>query len=187
MATVALTSPEGGATYVGTVFGDFALVPCQFFITGEETGDAYSYVLLIDGDVYAPWSSPTWISGAKEKVAVLSHFTSYTWQVGVLYKLEDGSDAYAWSGTRTFLTTGEGDAPAIPPDDLMAFPMDRPDDYDADAVWVPGLWVGGIGGTYTPPAWGAYEDGELVVAGGGRWNKQMIALGHNVIYFEPLT
>jgi len=86
--------------------------------------------------------------------------------------------------TETFDITIVAPSWVAPPTDLISFPPDRADDYDDDAIWVPGLWSGGV---YTPPAWGGYEDGELIVAGGGRWNKQMIALGHNAVYFEELT
>ena len=53
------------------------------------------------------------------------------------------------------------------------FGGDRPSGYGSDQVYVENAW----------------EDiaGQLVVAGGGRWQQQLIFVGKGVIYFEEIS
>ena len=59
----------------------------------------------------------------------------------------------------------------------------RPDDYDEDLIWVPGEWDGD---DYTPPAWDDIP-GNYAAAGGGRYNQNLVAVGHNLVYYEEFS
>lgn len=81
-----------------------------------------------------------------------------------------------------------GEAGTAPPSDLQSFIPDRPDAYDPDLFWVPGLWAwdGDVGDyVFTDGAWAEY--GALIAIGGGRYNQQLVAVGHNCVYFEEYS
>jgi len=61
------------------------------------------------------------------------------------------------------------------------FPTSRPDDYVPDDVWDPKADDGEGGkGAWTDLPW------DLVTLGGGRYNQQIVVLGHRKIYFQEL-
>jgi hypothetical protein len=63
--------------------------------------------------------------------------------------------------------------------DPAPFPTPRPADYEPDQVWDPKGGVGGTGG------W-TFDLSDLTTLGGGRYNQQLVVLGHKKIYFQEL-
>ena len=64
-----------------------------------------------------------------------------------------------------------GPAPA-PIEALPTFPAVRPVDYDPNLFWQPGEFDWGL---------------DFVATGVGRWNQQLIAMGHGKLFYEALT
>jgi len=67
---------------------------------------------------------------------------------------------------------GAPDPDPEPDPDMPTWPATRPTDYDPDLAWQPGTWVWGSG---------------YVATGGGRWHKQLVALGNQKVYYEERT
>jgi hypothetical protein len=108
-------------------------------------------------------------------VTTLGSETGYTaWYDDLVFfsrEITDGEFADMALGNFTIAAPPVDPPPASGVDDLQTFPSTRPDAYDEDAQWQPGTWV-----------WGT----DYVATGGGRWQRQLVAMGKGQIYYETL-
>lgn len=156
-----------------------------YFPSGGETTEIITqeYVYLPYGQSYT--KHYLWI-----KYTIIIPANIVTGNYKLVWAKDDTSNSYWADNLAGVITESETfdihiTGGILPPTDPVepTIPDTRPVDYDDDLYWVPGEWVDDV---YTPGHWDEAPL-SIVAAGGGRWNKNLVVAGHNLIYYEEFS